>query len=56
MRTALADLNLQRLTVLYPGDERYELESRVSVVPLGELARGGADVVTGPSVGPRKRK
>jgi hypothetical protein len=54
MRTALADLKLQHLTVLYPGDVRYELESRVSVVPLGELARGGAAVVTRPSGGPRK--
>jgi predicted AAA+ superfamily ATPase len=38
MRTALADLRLQRLTVLYPGDLRYGLDRRVTVVPLRELA------------------
>ncbi len=42
MRAALADLKLERLTVLYPGDLRYELERRVSVVPLSHLARGAA--------------
>src|ERR1700675_170961 len=37
MRIALSDLRLQRLTVLYPGDQRYELDPRVTVVPLSEL-------------------
>jgi predicted AAA+ superfamily ATPase len=37
MRIALSDLRLQRLTVLYPGDRRYELDPRVAVVPLSEL-------------------
>lgn len=39
MRIALSDLSLRRLTVLYPGNQRYELAPRVTVVPLGELAR-----------------
>jgi hypothetical protein len=38
MRIALADLRLERLTVLYPGDLRYELDRRVTVMPLAELA------------------
>ncbi len=38
MRIALSDLRLRRLTVLYPGNQRYELAPRVTVVPLGELA------------------
>jgi hypothetical protein len=46
MRHALVDLSLERLTVLYPGDLRYDLERRVSVVPLAELASGKPDVVT----------
>lgn len=45
MRIALSDLRLQHLTVLYPGDQRYELDRRVSVVPLAELATD-PDVVT----------
>lgn len=45
MRTALEDLGLAHLTVLYPGDTRYDLERRVTVVPLGELARRGAAAV-----------
>ncbi len=38
MRIALSDLRLQHLTVFYPGDQRYELDRRVTVVPLAELA------------------
>jgi hypothetical protein len=38
MRIALADLRLQHLVVLYPGDLRYSLGRRVTVVPLAELA------------------
>jgi predicted AAA+ superfamily ATPase len=47
MRIALEDLGLTRLTVLYPGHQRYDLERRVAVVPLSELATGGAAAVTG---------
>lgn len=38
MRIALADLRLQHLTVLYPGDQRYALDRRITVLPLAELA------------------
>lgn len=44
MRTALEDLGLERLTVLYPGSERYELDRRVRVLPLAELAESGAEL------------
>lgn len=37
MRTALADLRLSRLFVVYPGTESYDLDERVSVVPLGRI-------------------
>lgn len=40
MRIALADLGLDRLTVLYPGSRRYSLAENVMVVPLAELAAG----------------
>ncbi len=50
MRHALDDLRLEHLTVLYPGGQRYDLERRVTVVPLSELATpGAAAVITGPS-------
>jgi hypothetical protein len=45
MRTALEDLGLAHLTVLYPGEVRYDLGRRVTVVPLGDLARRGAAAV-----------
>jgi predicted AAA+ superfamily ATPase len=38
MRTALADLQLHHLTVLYPGAESYQLDAKVTVVPLAHLA------------------
>ena len=38
MRIALADLRLDRLTVIYPGSTRYALSSRVSTMPADALA------------------
>jgi hypothetical protein len=37
MRIALADLKLDSLTVIYPGDRRYRLSNRVVVRPAGDL-------------------
>ncbi|MGH7409550.1 MAG: ATP-binding protein [Candidatus Methylomirabilis sp.] len=45
MRTALKDLRLDHLCVLYPGSRAYELPGGVSVVPLATLADGDARVV-----------
>lgn len=38
IRTALEDLSLERITVIYPGKHRYSLHKRVEVVPLEEYA------------------
>ncbi|MDO9309256.1 MAG: ATP-binding protein [Deltaproteobacteria bacterium] len=38
MRTALSDLGLDRLVVIYPGIRRYSLAEGVEVLPLVELA------------------
>ena len=37
MRIALADLKLDELIVVYPGERRYRLDKRVEVVPLAEV-------------------
>jgi predicted AAA+ superfamily ATPase len=37
MRIAMADLDLRRLVVLYPGDRRYRLARHVTAVPAQEL-------------------
>jgi predicted AAA+ superfamily ATPase len=37
MRIALADLKLDELFVVYPGERRYRIDKRVEVVPLAEL-------------------
>ena len=39
MRTALADLALERLFIVYPGDEGYPLDERIEVVPAARLPR-----------------
>jgi predicted AAA+ superfamily ATPase len=52
MRIALEDLRLDHLTVLYPGETQYELDERISVVPLTALGQGEADHLLG---GPRKK-
>ncbi len=41
MRTALEDLRLDRLLVVYPGERRYPLAERVEVVPFSELGSVG---------------
>lgn len=45
MRIALDDLQLDHLTVLYPGTRRYVLAKRVDVVPLAALAEGDTDTL-----------
>ncbi|MEW6405007.1 MAG: ATP-binding protein [Chloroflexota bacterium] len=39
MRTALADLELEHLWVIYPGQHAYPVEERISVLPLKEITR-----------------
>jgi len=41
MTTAMSDLKLEHLSVIYPGDRHYSLTERISVVPASEL--GGKD-------------
>ncbi len=38
MHIALADLRLDRLWVVYPGSQRYELHDKISVIPLAAVA------------------
>jgi predicted AAA+ superfamily ATPase len=46
MRIALADLSLERLTVIYPGSSAYRLADRVFVVPLAEALTRPRQLVT----------
>jgi uncharacterized protein len=39
VRTALDELKLERVVIVYPHDRRYRLADRVEVVPLGTLAQ-----------------
>lgn len=41
IRSALTDLGLDRVAVVYPGSRRYSLGDRVEVVPLSTLAQPG---------------
>jgi predicted AAA+ superfamily ATPase len=50
MRTALRDLRLEQLVVLYPGDVSYPLGDRVTVRPLESVAEGTAGLF------PRRRR
>ncbi len=47
MRIALEDLELEHLTVVYPGDRPYPLGDRATVVPLEAVAAGDADMLRG---------
>ena len=44
MQIALADLALDHLTVIYPGDRPYPLAAHVSVVPLAAVVTGAQAV------------
>ena len=37
MHTALADLHLEHLWVIYPGESRYPLDDRITVIPAREI-------------------
>jgi len=39
MRSALESLRLQRLFLIYPGSEEYDLDERISVLPLARVGR-----------------
>jgi hypothetical protein len=52
MTTALADLKLEHLSVIYPGDRHYALAERISVVPARQL--GGKDAAA--LIAPPKRR
>ncbi len=51
MRSALADLRLESLTILYPGGTAYDLAERVRVLPLSVLSEGDPTVLF-----PRRRR
>jgi uncharacterized protein len=40
MRSALADLKLDKLYVVYPGPHRYPMAERLEAIPLAHLASG----------------
>jgi predicted AAA+ superfamily ATPase len=40
MRIALKDLKLERIAVIYPGQKRYELHKKASVIPLDKVTGG----------------
>jgi hypothetical protein len=44
MRVALEDLDLEHLWVVYPGDEGYVLDDRISVLPVAEIGSLAADI------------
>ena len=47
MKTALSDLKLEHLAVIYPGDRRYCLAERIDVVPSRELGnKDAASLIT----------
>ena len=47
MRVALEDLGLEHLWVVYPGDEGYVLDDRISVLPVAEIGSLAADITPG---------
>ena len=44
MRVALADLALDRLWIVYPGDEAYDLDDRIAALPIAGVPRLAASL------------
>jgi hypothetical protein len=40
MRVALADLGLETLFVVYPGPRRFDLDDKITALPLTQLGEG----------------
>lgn len=40
LRIALEDLSLERIAVIYPGEKRYELHKKISVIPFSKISGG----------------
>jgi uncharacterized protein len=40
LRIALEDLSLERIAVIYPGEKRYELHKKISVIPFNKISGG----------------
>ncbi len=49
MRIALEDLQLDHLTVIYPGTRAYPISDRIHALPLAALADGDPSVLAGPA-------
>ena len=47
MRVALADLALDRLWIVYPGDEAYDLDDRIATLPVAHIPRLAASLTDG---------
>jgi uncharacterized protein len=54
MRIAIADLQLDQLTVLYPGSQTYELAPNVQVVPIAKAVSAGVSKIVGKLAGKRE--
>jgi hypothetical protein len=39
MHIAVEDLGLEHLWVVYPGDQKYKLDDKITVIPLAEIAQ-----------------
>ncbi len=55
MHIVLADLKLDRLIVVYPGERSYPLHDRVEVMPLAELVGTPAAAKNAFKSSPRRR-
>ena len=51
MRIALKDLSLERLWIIYPGTDRYELDARITVWPVSRLPELWNELAVRPSPG-----
>lgn len=47
MRIALEDLSLEHLWIVYPGDRRYALDERITVIPVESVPELTSELRTG---------
>jgi len=46
MHSAIEDLSLDHLWIIYPGDQKYALDDKITVIPLDEISHPGGTLIT----------
>ena len=47
MKVSIEDLGLEHLWVVYPGNQKYALDKKITAIPLGEILQAAKNGIIG---------